>query len=336
MLDSLRRLSKHRAAIAAATAVALGGTAALLGLDPDLPGTASGAVSQPCGDSSPAVIAGVDSLAARRIYSTELHGTETRADIGHITHSAALLRALGESNDAAVRVAVHGLVYAPKWHIVRLRVISAGRVISDIGGPYIIAPVTGALRLHGRVLGRYVMSVQDDVGYVKLVTRFIGVPLELYRGGVPLMGTVGTPPTRVVNDAPVAAGGREYLPRILAMHSFPSGALRVALMLPSPVAAAVRGMSCSEVRLAAWGSVATHIAARFKPLSAHYQDLVNVLRAITGYPAYVTSGSRTIAGRRGPARIPSRGSVAYAGRSWSVFSWEPEAGISVHLLTPAA
>ena len=335
MLDPVRRIGVRRVAVTAAIATIALGALAVVGLDPDSPGTASGAVSAPCGAASAATIAGVDAAAARRIYTSELHGRETRADVGHITHSAALLTALAGSNDAAVRAAVHGLVYAPKWHIVRLRVIRSGHVISDIGGPYIIAPVTGTLRSHGRTLGHYVMSVQDDVGYVKLVTRFIGVPLELYRNGVPLMGTVNHPPASVTSGATVDAGGQEYLPRVLGMHAFPTGSLRVALMLPQPAAAARTHESCSALRVAAWGSIARHIALRFKPLSAHYQDLVDVLRAITGHPAYVTSGSRRIAGR-GPSKIPSHGVVEYAGRSWSVFSWESAPDVRINLLTPPA
>jgi hypothetical protein len=322
--------------MAAAIATIAGGGAALVGLDPDAPGTASGAVSSPCGRSSAATIASVDAVAARRIYTSELHGRETRVDIGHITHSTALLNALASSNDAAVRAAVHGLVYTPKWHIVRLRVIRSGRVISDIGGPYIIAPVTGALRSHGKTVGRYVMSVQDDVGYVKLVTRFIGVPLELYRHGTPLMGTVNHAPANVTNGVTFGARSNEYLPIVLKMHAFPQGALRVALMLPQPAGAARTQQSCSALRVAAWGSIAEHIAARLKPLSAHYQDLVDVLRAITGHAAYVSTGSRRIAGGKEPSRIPSRGVVAYAGKSWSVFSWESEPGVRVYLLTPPA
>jgi hypothetical protein len=207
-----------------------------------------------------------------------------------------------------------------------------GQVMADVGGPYIIAPVRGALRRHGRTVGHYVMSVQDDVGYVKLVTRFIGVPIEIYRNGAPLMGTIARAPATMGRSAPLSVDGHDYLRQVLEMRAFPDGMLGVALLVPAPAGAAARE-SCAELRLAAWGAIAEHIAARFNPLAAHYENLVSVLRDITGDPAYVVSGSRRVAGRGRPAHLPARGGVTYAGRSWSVFSWSPSAGTRVYLLT---
>ena len=51
------------------------------------------------------------------------------------------------------RVEIHGLDRVP------------------VSGPYVIAPVTGSLRSGGKVIGSFVMSVQDDVGFTKLETR---------------------------------------------------------------------------------------------------------------------------------------------------------------------
>jgi hypothetical protein len=333
MLGAVRHLGARRLMVAGILAVVAGTGVGVIGVDPDAPGTASGAGSSPCGLASASTIAGVDAAAARRIYAGELHGTETRADIGHITSSRALLSALAGSNEGAVRSAVHALVYAPNWHIVRLRVIKAGRVIADVGGPYIIAPVSGSLKWNGRTVGHYVMSVQDDVGYVKLVTRFIGVPIDLYRSGSPLMGTLEPAPASASDGGPVSIGGRQYQAQVLNMQAFPSGSLRVALLVPRP-SGSVTQQSCMAVRVAAWGEIAKHVAGRFKPLPPHYQDLVDVLRSTTGFPAYVTSGSRRVAGGAGPSRIPAYGTVSFGDRSWSVFSWEPSRRVRVYLLTP--
>ncbi|HLM85197.1 MAG TPA: hypothetical protein VK272_03310 [Solirubrobacteraceae bacterium] len=298
-------------------------------------GVASGGASAPCGPASAATIASVDSTVAQAIYAAELHSNEVSADIAHITGSQALLSALASNNEAAVRSAVHTIVYMPHWHIVRLRVLKAGRVVADVGGPYIIAPVSGALRWKGRTVGTYVMSVQDDAGYVKLVSRFIGVPIDLYRNGSFLMGTLQPAPTKVSAGASVSVSGASYYVQLLNARAFPSGTLSVALLVPTP-SSSVSATSCSAVRLAAWGSIAMHIAARFKPLQTHYQDLVDVLRGATGGPAFVRSGSRRIAGGAVPARLPSHGIVRYGGRSWSVFSWEPVPPARVYFLTPTS
>ncbi len=293
------------------------------------PNTRSDTPSSPCGTASAGAIAGVDAFVAQGIYAAELRSHEVSADIAHVTGSQALLQALASNNEAAVGAAVHAIVYAPHWHIVRLRVERAGRVLADVGGPDIIAPMSGALRWRGRTVGTYVMSVQDDVGYVKLVSRFIGVPIDLYRNGSFLMGTLQPPPATVSTGASVSVGGNAYQARVLSARAFPAGSLRVALLVPRPASTSA---SCPAVRLAAWGSIATHIAARFNPLPAHYRDLVDVLRSVTGGLAYVRSGSSRLAGGAGPSRLPDRGTVRYGGRSWSVFSWSPSPPARIYLL----
>jgi len=299
-----------------------GAAAAGPNLRPDAP-------SPPCGTTSASTIAGVDASVAQGIYAAELRSHEVSADIAHVTESQALLTALATNNETAVGAAVHAIVYAPRLHIVRLRVERAGRVLGDVGGPDIIAPISGALRWKGRMIGTYVMSVQDDAGYVKLVSRFIGVPVDLYRNGSFLMGTLQPPPATVSTGTPVSVGGNAYHARVLSARAFPTGSLRVALLVPTPKRTSA---SCAAVRLAEWGRIATHIAARFNPLPAHYRDLVDVLRSMTGGLAYVRSGSSLLAGGAGPARVPDRGTVRYRGHSWSVFSWSPSPPARIYLL----
>ncbi len=294
-----------------------------------------GPASSGCGAASAATIAGIDEVVARGIYAGEIRGSEVSADISHVTGSQALLSALAGNNSAAVYAAVHTIVYTPHWHIVRLRVLQGGRVLADVGGPDVIAPISGTLRSHGGKLGTYVMSVQDDAGYVKLVSRFIGVPIDLYRNGAYLMGTLGSAPSKPSAGSSVKVHGAGYRVALLTAGAFPSGTLGVALFVPTPPSA-VSATSCASVTVAAWGSVATHIAARLHPLSAHYGALVDVLHSLSGGLAYVMSGSRRIAGGTGPARIPRSGTVRYRGRSWSVFSWEPSPPDRVYFLTPPA
>lgn len=270
----------------------------------------------PCGA---ATIAQVEESVALRIYAAELRGYEVRADLAHIQDSAELHAALQGSDQTAVYKAVHNIVYTPHWHIVRLRVIQHGHVLADVGGPNVIAPVSGALRSKGKTLASFVMSVQDDLGYTKLISRFIGTPIELYREGAPLMGTVSTPPVAPRNGESLTLAGTRY--RVLAIDAkaFPSGTLEAALFIAAP-SSATASYTCERVRVAAWGNIAAHVAARFKPLASHYEDFQHTLQGVSGGRVFVRSGAARLVGG-GPLRLPRQGLARYRGRSWDVFSW---------------
>jgi hypothetical protein len=333
-----RRRRGYRGLLSGLLSVGVIGAIFAVTLDIDLPSTGRAAApvtasSTRCGPASSATIASVDDFVAHRIYAAELSGKEARADIAHITGSAELLAALESSNPRAVYAAVHRIVYTPFWHIVRLRVLRHGHVLADVGGPYIIAPISGTLRLKGRTVGSFVMSVQDDLGYVKLVSRFIGVPIDLYRAGMFVMGTLKPPPASVSNRETVTVGGQsKYQADVFNTAAFPTGTLQVALFVPAP-ASALAARSCASVRVAAWGNIAHHIAARFTPLSAHYGDLLAVLQGASGGLVLVRSGSVRLAGG-GPARVPNQGTVRYRGRTWAVFSWEAIPPARIYFLTP--
>ncbi len=281
-----------------------------------------------CGASSARELAAVQTTVAKRIYAGELQGTETVQDQARVRSYAPLLAALESGSRTQVAEAVAALVYKPHWHIVRLRVVHGGAVLSDVGGPHVLAPVTGTLRAHGRTLGRYVLSVQDDLGYLKLITRFIAVPLDLYREGSLVMGSLPGP--AAADGTTVLRQGVSYVVHDLQLQAFPSGALQAALFVP----AAPSGSTCAALRLAAWGSVARHVEARLLPIGTHYADLASVVRSVTGGQVFVRAGARRIVGG-GPRRLPASGTVRWAGRHWPVYSWQPAAGVRVYFLTPA-
>ncbi|HEY2632109.1 MAG TPA: hypothetical protein VGI26_07000 [Solirubrobacteraceae bacterium] len=294
----------------------------------------------PCGAASAQTVASVYDRVARRIYEGEIRGHEVRTDIARITGSQELLSALASTDVQAVHRAVYSIVYAPHWHIVRLRVTQSGHVLADVGGPYIIAPVSGPLTVNGKKVGTYTMAVQDDVGYVKLVSRFIGVPIELYGTprppGVFLMGTLKPAPPAVSDGMTVKVGGHAYLARIMHPNAFPAGKLKTAILVPLPTRAQA-AQSCESLRLAAWLNVVEHVASRFTPLTREYQDFLGTLQGATANPAYVRIGHRQIAGlNAGPRHIPRHGTVKYRGATWHVFSWAPHPPARIYVLTPSS
>jgi hypothetical protein len=81
-------------------------------------------------------------------------------------------------------------------------------------GVYVVAPGTRILRLHGRLLGTLLVSIQDVTGFVKLVHDLTGAEV-LVRG---VSGHVRTSLSAATNvrlpaSGQVAIAGRTYLVR---------------------------------------------------------------------------------------------------------------------------
>ncbi len=280
------------------------------------------AVATPCGKAGAENLARTEGLVATRIYANELSSSEVAADRSQVEHFQPLLSALAAGDRAAVGAAVSSLVFS-HTHIVRLRVSVGGVVLADIGGPYIIAPVSGTLRLGGRVLGHYILSVQDDLGYVKLVSRFIGAPIVLREGSrsIPVEGTLAPGPATIPDHGPVSYRGVSYQAFSLAAMSFPMTSLRISLLVPT--APSLARSSCAEIRVAELGDVARRISRRFTLSPVNFSSYIRATQPLTGGLIYIRSGSRQLAGssQPGPATLPDSGTVDYRGRSYGVSSF---------------
>lgn len=293
-------------------------------------GTTAQASSAGCGRAAPEVLAQTIGAVAAQIYAGEVASAETIKDRRQVEDYAPLLRALAKGEKAAVKAAVTSLVYS-HTHIVRLRVIRGSTVLADVGGPYILAPLTGTLRLRGRRIGRYVLSVQDDVGYVKIETRFIGAPLVLRRGSssrnVPVEGLVAPGPASIPEHGPVTYRHVAYQAYSFEASAFPSGALRISLLVPLP--AALSRESCAAIRDSELAVVARRVAGQFSLAPGSFQTYVNLVQTDTGGFLYVRAGSRQLAGstRPGPARLPILGAVRYRGVSYEVYSFRAPSSV---------
>ncbi len=218
----------------------------------------------------------------------------------------------------------------------RLRISRGSRVLSDIGGPYIIAPVGGALRLHGHTIAHYVLSVQDDLGYVKLVTRFLDAPLVMRAGsgGIPIAGLVSGPAS-IPALGPVSYRGVSYEAISFPARSFPGGPLRISLLLPLANALATR--SCAQIKSAELGRAAMLISRRFALTPANFPVYIKLVRTLTDGLLYIRAGTRELAGstRPAPASLPASGSVDFAGKSYEVSSFLAPSSVGqvrVHVL----
>lgn len=283
------------------------------------------ASTAPCGAATATTLVRTVGMVAARIYANELASSEVTSDRRQVEGFAPLTEALAAGDGAAANAAVTSLVYS-HTHIVRLRVTHGGSVIADVGGPYILAPVGGSLRARGHTVGRYVLSVQDDSGYVKLVKRFIGVPLVLRLGSraLPVEGATYPGPASLPASGSVSYHGATYEVFGLNATAFPSGVLRISLLISVP--ASLARLPCAEIRANELGDVARHISRRFSLTPANLGAYIHATAPLTGGLIYVrTTGAnvRRLAGstRPGPSRLPARGIVRYRGQTYRVFSF---------------
>jgi hypothetical protein len=315
--------SKHEAtAPAGARAPAVARTQATRG--PAAAGSRSStpAAGPPCGAAAPVVLANAAGSVAQRIYASEARSSETESDKRQVEGYGPLLSAVRNGEHAAIEAAVHGLVYS-HTHIVRLRVSSGSRVLADIGGPYILAPVSGTLRSNGRTIARFVFSVQDDLGYVKLVTRFTGAPLILRTdsGQVPVPGQLSPGPAKIPDRGAVSYRGRSYQAYSFNARAYPSGRLRVSLLLA--IAPGLSKQTCAAVNAQELALVAQRISRRFSLSRSTFAPYIRLVHTMTDALVYVRAGGRTLAGstRSTPPRLPSTGALRWRGVSYEARSF---------------
>ena len=284
--------------------------------------SASGGSARLCGAEAPETLARTAGLVARRIYANELASAEVFHDKHQVESYGPLLSGLESGNRVAVSEAVRSLVYS-HTHVVRLRVTRGPNVLADVGGPQILAPVGGTLRRRGRTLGRYLLSVQDDLGYVKLVSRFIGVPLVMRAGSQSLAieGAVSPGPPTIPIHGPVSYRGRSYQAFSFAARAFPNAALRISLLVP--VAGSLTRQTCASIRVDELGRVAQRISRRFSLSPSNFDSYIKATAPLTGGLIYIRAGSHQLAGssRPGPSKLPSQGMVSYRGSSYGVSSF---------------
>jgi len=217
---------------------------------------------------------------------------------------------------------VHHLVYS-HTHIVRLRVSRGSELVDDEGGPYILAPISGRLRVNGKEVGHFVFSVQDDLGYVKLVTRFIGAPLILRTdaGNVPVEGLLSHGPASIPDRGPVDYRGTSYQAYSFKAEAYPSGRLRVSLLLP--ISSSLATKTCGQIKAAELGLVAQRISRRFTLSPSAFPPYVRLVNTMTHALVYVRVGSRTVAGstHATPAKLPSSGALRSHGADYEVSSF---------------
>jgi hypothetical protein len=186
-----------------------------------------------CGTSEQDTLVHTLGRVASLIYSAE-GGSRARAQVRRVQQDSALLDAVAKRDTVATRQAIWGVLH-DHIHVVRMRVSAAdGSLLSDVGGPFVLAPVRAPLRLHGRTIGSVVLSIQDDLGYLLLSHRLAGLDVVMHRGSRLVMSTLSPAPTSVPAQGAYNYRGQNYRVFTLNANAFPTGILRISVLIPIP------------------------------------------------------------------------------------------------------
>ncbi|MGA9286041.1 MAG: hypothetical protein WBV85_11445 [Solirubrobacteraceae bacterium] len=176
--------------------------------------------------------------AAERIYRDEQSGAQTRAVVRDFESSRAFQEAVSSDNRPATEAAIVAF-FKSTLHVVRVRATLGERLVADVGGPHVLAPIRGDVRdPYGHVVGHFLLSVQDDLGYVILAHRFAGLQVFLSQGGLPLavgqggLGDTGPVPADLPARGEVTYKGLPYHTYSFTAEAFPKGPLQVQLLIP--------------------------------------------------------------------------------------------------------
>jgi hypothetical protein len=111
---------------------------------------------------------------ARRQYAVEVNGGAAFGALHRVGRDPVLLQTLRSGNLSATRAYVQRQFPSVwyHWHVSRVRILQGSRVVVETGVPFVVAPVQMTLRdPGGRTLGTLQVSIQDEIGFVRLMHR---------------------------------------------------------------------------------------------------------------------------------------------------------------------
>ena len=97
-----------------------------------------------------------------------------------------------------------------------------------------LAPVRAPLSLGGRAIGDFVLSIQDDEGYLRLTRRLVGLKVIMRtRAGI-VKNDLGPDPGRVPRSGSFSYRGEHFRVYTFTATAFPSGPLTIQVLVPIP------------------------------------------------------------------------------------------------------
>jgi hypothetical protein len=239
-----------------------------------------------------ATVASTLGTVAARVYHEAATGGDVAQAVHRVQSSTALDGAIDSGNATAARAALQALLLG---QIVRVEVLRGGRVLAQAGSGAAIAPVHGAIP---GTSATFILSTQSDHTYLQVVPRVTGAQVLLTTGstgGAPqghrLAGSIGgSLPASAPGEGPLTLNGQSYQAFTLNGAVYPSGPLRIVLLVP-PSTISCPG-SPAQTRVETLGQVGERIYQE----ELHSSDVTATLRHLessTSFQRAVTSASVT-------------------------------------------
>jgi hypothetical protein len=175
-----------------------------------------------------------DTLAgvAKRIYRQEVRGEVGHAAVKRIARDRALLAALNRGDRTALRAAALRQLFDPGKHVVRLSIVRRGRTLTTVGGAFVVAPAQLELVTRtGTELGVIEASMQDVIGYVKLVHRLTGAQIVVRGQGGHVESSIAAAPAALPAAGTTTIAGHPYVVRSFSETGFAGEPLTVWILV---------------------------------------------------------------------------------------------------------
>lgn len=170
---------------------------------------------------------------AERVYDAERTGPKAQRILAVVEGSRAFRTAVLAGDRKATRAAIIGF-FRSHLHVVRVRVMRAGKLLLDVGGPHVLAPIRGTIHdARGHAAAHYELAIQDDLGFTLLARAFTGAQTLLRTDSGQAIGTLSPGPAQVPDRGRVSYRGATYQAYSFAGEAFPSGRLRISLLYPT-------------------------------------------------------------------------------------------------------
>jgi hypothetical protein len=174
---------------------------------------------------------------ARAVYAGQVGGAHSLAVLHKVGADRTLLRLLGSVQVSAARTYVAQKF--PRvwyhWHVSRMRVSQGSQTVTEIGVPFVLPPSQMVLRgSGGRAVGTLQVSMQDEIGFVRLMHRRYPSVQAILRGQGPshlrtsMHAAAGV---KLPASGSVSIGGRRYLVRSFKEPSWDGGNVTIWILM---------------------------------------------------------------------------------------------------------